>query len=114
MNAQLQQFANEDAGFRQFCERYSRVAADPRTRREYHDWIYEQMREQGLKEGGRVEERRKWTGIVAEKDAALAEKDASLAEQEAALAKKDSALAEQKAALADKDALIAELRARLK
>jgi hypothetical protein len=93
MNAQLQQFAKEDAGFRQFCERYNRVAADPHTRREYHDWIHEQMREQGVREGGRVEERRKWEGIVADKDTVIADKDAALAE---------------------KDALIAELRARLK
>jgi hypothetical protein len=51
------------------------------------------MREWGLKEGGREEERLKWESVVADKDAVIAEKDTALAEQAA---------------------LIAELRARLK
>ena len=49
----------------------------------------------------------------AEKEAALAKKDAIIAEKEAALADKDSALADTYAALADKDAIIAELKAEL-
>jgi hypothetical protein len=51
-------------------------------------------------------EREKWQRVVAEKDAALADKDAALA---AAHADKDAVLAEKNAALA----LIAELRTRL-
>jgi hypothetical protein len=66
------------------------------------------MREQGVREGGRVEgrteERRKWEGIVADKDAAF----------KAAISEKDTALADKDAALAEQEALIAELRARLK
>jgi len=38
MTPELQTFAQEDAGFRQFCEQYKRVASDPKTRREY--WNY--------------------------------------------------------------------------
>jgi hypothetical protein len=85
MHAQLQQFANKDAGFRQFCERYNRVAADPDTRNEYYDWVHEQMREWGMMEGAREQERLKWEGVVADKDAALAEQEALIAELRARL-----------------------------
>lgn len=57
---------------------------------------------------------------LAEKSAALAEKDNALAEKSAALVEKDTALAEKNAALAEKDdtineqaALIADLKAQL-
>ena len=55
----------------------------------------------------------RWTGVVAEKDAALADKDAALADKDAAMADQKAVLADQKAALADKDAEIARLRAQL-
>jgi predicted transposase/invertase (TIGR01784 family) len=55
MSTPLQQFADADAGFRQFCERYKRVAADPKTRNEYYDWIHENMREQGMLAAAREE-----------------------------------------------------------
>ena len=58
------------------------------------------------KRAGIKEERKKWQGVVAEKDTALAEKDALVAEQAALVA-------EQAALVAEKDALIAELRAKL-
>ena len=64
----------------------------------------------GIKKGraeGKKLEREKWQGVVAEKDAAIAEKEV---EKEAAIAEKE---AEKEAAIAEKDAIIAELMARL-
>ena len=52
------------------------------------------------------EESKKWQGVVAERDAALAD-------QAAALAEKDAQIADQAAALSDQAAQIAELRAKL-
>jgi hypothetical protein len=84
MNAQLQQFAKTDDGFRQYCERYNLVAADPETRDEYYRWVNEQMRQWGIvraaEERGAGAERAKWASLVADKDAALADKDARIAE----------------------------------
>jgi predicted transposase/invertase (TIGR01784 family) len=69
MTPQMQQFETIDTGFRQYCDRYERVATDPATRDEYYRWIDEQIRQQGMmlgaeekgrKEGhreGRMEEK---------------------------------------------------------
>jgi predicted transposase/invertase (TIGR01784 family) len=43
MTPELQTFAKQDAGFRQFCEQYNRVASDPKTRREYLNWCGQMM-----------------------------------------------------------------------
>ena len=50
MSQALQDYANKDAGFQQFCDRYSFVSADPNTRKEYVLWANERMREAGEKE----------------------------------------------------------------
>ena len=46
MTPGLQAFANRDAGFRQFNDRYETVSADPETRREYALWVDESLREE--------------------------------------------------------------------
>ena len=48
MTAGLQAFAERDAGFQQFNERYEHVAADPKARQEYADWFNESLRQQGM------------------------------------------------------------------
>jgi predicted transposase/invertase (TIGR01784 family) len=53
MNAKLQQFVTMDEGFRQYCDQYNRVAADPETREEYYRWVSEQMRQQGILQAAR-------------------------------------------------------------
>jgi hypothetical protein len=92
MNAQLQQFVKTDDGFRQYCERYNRVAADPETRDEYYRWVNEQMRQWGIvkaaEERGAGTERAKWESLVAGKDAEIAGKDAEIARLRAQLEKK--------------------------
>ena len=47
MSTALQEFADRDAGFQQFCERYNHVTADPKTRREYVAWVNDRMRQAG-------------------------------------------------------------------
>ncbi|MDR1786511.1 MAG: PD-(D/E)XK nuclease family transposase [Spirochaetaceae bacterium] len=44
MTPQLQGFAKEDEGFRQFCEQYHRVASDPATRNDYYWWWIDMAR----------------------------------------------------------------------
>jgi predicted transposase/invertase (TIGR01784 family) len=44
MTPQLQEFAQEDEGFRQFCEQYHRVASDPATRNDYYWWWIDMAR----------------------------------------------------------------------
>jgi predicted transposase/invertase (TIGR01784 family) len=53
MNAKLQQFVTADEGFRQYCEQYNRVAANPETREEYYRWVNEQMRQRGIIQAAR-------------------------------------------------------------
>ena len=48
MTPGLQVFADRDAGFRQFIDRYETVSADPETRREYAVWFDEALREEGM------------------------------------------------------------------
>ena len=108
MTPELQAFARTDSGYSQFCEQYSLAAADPKTMKEYKNWILDVMREQGMIEGGRREGRKEgrreermiWEAVVAVKDAELANKDAALEEKDTILA--------------DKDALIKELQNQLK
>jgi predicted transposase/invertase (TIGR01784 family) len=65
MTPQMQQFETWDTGFKQYCDRYDRVAANPATRDEYYRWIDEQIRQQGMilgaeergREEGRMEEK---------------------------------------------------------
>ena len=46
----LQEYAEKDAGYQQFCERYQFVSSDPKTRKEYMLWFNDRMREEGEKE----------------------------------------------------------------
>ena len=50
MSKALQDYAEQDAGFQQFCERYNFVSADPKTRREFVSWANDLMREAGERE----------------------------------------------------------------
>ena len=50
MSSELQSFMVLDPGFRQFCERYKFVAQDPKSQKEYVNWVKDLMREQGMKE----------------------------------------------------------------
>ena len=50
MSKALQDYAEQDAGFKQFCERYNFVSADPKTRKEYVLWANDLMREAGERE----------------------------------------------------------------
>ena len=57
MSPGLQAFAERDAGFRQFNDRYETVSADPETRREYAMWFDEALREEGMLAWARQEGR---------------------------------------------------------
>jgi len=48
MTAGLQAFAERDAGFRQFNERYEYVAADSEARQAYVDWFNDVLRHRGM------------------------------------------------------------------
>ena len=50
MTPALQEYAEKDAGYQQFCERYQFVSSDPKTRKEYMLWFNDRMREEGEKE----------------------------------------------------------------
>ena len=50
MSMPLQDYAKQDAGFQQFCDRYNFVIADPKTRKEYVAWANDCMREAGMRE----------------------------------------------------------------
>jgi hypothetical protein len=82
MTAGLREFEVRNGGFRQFCDRYQLVAADPNTRDEFQKWRRELMRQQGMRdaafEEGAEREREKWQSILADKDAKLADKDAEI------------------------------------
>jgi predicted transposase/invertase (TIGR01784 family) len=52
MQPALQEYANQDGGFQQFCRRYQLVSSDPKTRDEYIRWISDLMRLDGIREGG--------------------------------------------------------------
>jgi hypothetical protein len=47
MSPQLQEYAQLDAGYRQFCDQYNLVASDPVSRREYHFWFMDKLSEGG-------------------------------------------------------------------
>ena len=55
MTVGLQAFAERDAGFRQFNERYEHIAADPTARQEYASWFNETLRQKGMLDGARQE-----------------------------------------------------------
>jgi len=57
MTKGLQAFAERDAGFRQFNDRYETVSADPKTRHEYAMWFNEALREEGMLAWARQEGR---------------------------------------------------------
>ena len=61
MNPQLQAYAQQDTGYRQFCEQYNLVAADAQARHEYYLWVKDKMRVAGerkwIREEGREEGR---------------------------------------------------------
>ena len=47
MTPQLQEYAERDLGYQQFCDRYDFASADAKTRREYMLWAKNRMREEG-------------------------------------------------------------------
>jgi hypothetical protein len=47
MSPELQDYAQLDAGYRQFCDQYNLVASDPVSRREYHFWFLDRLSEAG-------------------------------------------------------------------
>jgi len=55
MSPELQVFAEQDAGYEQFCNQYDRISADPKTRKEYVIWVNDQMREEGKRDWIRQE-----------------------------------------------------------
>jgi hypothetical protein len=105
MIPEIEKFVERDAGAAQFVARYDEVSASPAVRQAYQDWILADFRErsmlqgardegktegkiEGKKEGkieGEKEERAKWEGVVADKNAALAEQAALIAELRARL-----------------------------
>ena len=48
MSAALQRFEKRDAGFRQFCNRYGAVCADPEVRKQHALWYADKLRQQGV------------------------------------------------------------------
>ena len=66
MTPGLQAFAERDAGFRQFNDRYEIVSADPETRREYAMWFDEALREKGMLDWARQEVRDEYEPKLAE------------------------------------------------
>ena len=48
MTPALQEYATEDAGYRQFCDQYNLVACSPEARQEYYLWYKDRMREDGM------------------------------------------------------------------
>jgi len=80
MTPELQTFARTDSGYHQFCEQYNLAVADPGTLNDYKNWVLDAMREEGMIEGAKRQERKIWEAVVAEKDTALADKDALIAE----------------------------------
>jgi hypothetical protein len=113
MHTQLQELANRDVGFEQYCVRYNRVASDNKARREYAMWLDETIRQQSIVDsavedaviplleqlGALEQERGKLHSVVADKDAKLAERDTKLAERDAKLAEREAEIARLKALL---------------
>ena len=50
MSKALQDYAMQDPGFKQFCDRYEFVSSDPRSQKEYVAWVNDVWREAGMKE----------------------------------------------------------------
>ncbi|GHU97528.1 hypothetical protein FACS1894208_12890 [Clostridia bacterium] len=53
MTPELRTFEKNDAGFRQYCTQYGRVATNPTVRDEYMRWLNESMRQAGMLLGAR-------------------------------------------------------------
>ena len=73
MTPELQAFAEKDAGFRQFNNRYETVSADPEMRREYAMWFNEALREEGMISWAQQEIRDEYEPKLAEAEQQLAE-----------------------------------------
>ena len=73
MTPELQAFAERDAGFRQFNDRYETVAADPKARREYAMWFNEALRLEGMFDWVRQEVRDEFEPKLAEAEQKLVE-----------------------------------------
>ncbi|GHV12599.1 hypothetical protein FACS1894219_05830 [Clostridia bacterium] len=48
MTPELQSFAQQDAGFKQYCKQYKLVASSKKTLLAYGRWMNENMREAGM------------------------------------------------------------------
>ncbi|MDR1320542.1 MAG: PD-(D/E)XK nuclease family transposase, partial [Gracilibacteraceae bacterium] len=110
MYPQLQEFADANTGYGDFCQRYNLVAADRTTLKRYAMWINEALRREG-EIAGAIEEK---DAEIAEKDAEIAEKDAEIAGKDAEIVNKDAEIAGKDAEIVNKDAEIADLKAQLK
>ena len=73
MTPGLQAFAEKDAGFQQFNERYDAVSADPETRRKYAMWFNEALRQEGMLAWARQEGREEVEPRLAEAEQKLSD-----------------------------------------
>jgi len=48
MTPALQEYAEYDAGYKQFCDQYNLVASSPQAIQEYYLWYKDRMREEGM------------------------------------------------------------------
>jgi len=55
MYPELKKFAEYDAGYKQYCARFDRVAESRETRDEYMRWVDENIRQYGMLEGARID-----------------------------------------------------------
>jgi hypothetical protein len=78
MYPQLQEFANANTGYGDFCQRYNLVAADRSTLKRYAMWLNEALRREGEIAGAIAD-------AIVEKDAEIAGKDAEIADLKAQL-----------------------------
>ncbi len=67
MTPQLQEYASQDIGYRQFCDQYKLAASDPATRKEYYFWFDSQIMEEGRRMASKRIGREEGIGIGMEK-----------------------------------------------
>lgn len=97
MAPELDKYAQEDAGFRQYIQRFNWVAADKKARDEYFMWLNERLWQRGVIEGAIEERDEYWQEKL---DRALEEKDQALEEKDQAVGKLTDEINALKALLA--------------
>ena len=55
MTPAVSSFVTQDKGYKQFCDQYNLVAANPETRNEYYGWVKYHMRIEGELDWAREE-----------------------------------------------------------